>query len=390
MNSEPNEIKPFFPLGELYFYLTGDCNLRCRHCWIKPKYLLAGRSSSYLDKTLFAEIIAQAVGLGLSGVKLTGGEPLLHPQIADLIAIVQKGGLRLTIETNGTLCNREIAEKIASVENVFVSVSIDSPDQDIHEWIRGKKGCFFEAVAGVKNLVQFGVRPQIIMTIMHSNKDQLEPLVRLAESLGAGSVKFNILQPTARGEQMFADGEAVDIAELIKLGKWVDEELSKTTKLPLYYDVPLAFRSLKSMFSPKSGNGCHTCGIFRILGVLANGSYALCGIGETVPDLIFGDAAHDPLKNVWENSAVLNDIRAGLPAKLKGVCSECLLKHVCLGSCIAQNYYSNRDLWAPHWFCQEAYNRGLFPASRLRRPPENQPLQEKEKQLPEAKNSRYP
>jgi SynChlorMet cassette radical SAM/SPASM protein ScmF len=230
----------------------------------------------------------------------------------------------------------------------------------------GEKGCFADALAGVQNLVKAGLHPQIIMTIMKRNKDQIEPIVRLAESLGAGSVKFNILQPTARGEQMFAAGEAVDIAELISLGKWVGEELSKTTSLPLYYDQPLAFRSLKSMFNAKNGTGCHTCGIFGILGVLANGSYALCGIGETVPELVFGNAGHDSLKDVWGNSAVLKDIREGLPARLEGICSQCLLKNVCLGSCIAQNYYSNHNLWAPHWYCEEAYKRGLFPTSRLR------------------------
>jgi len=152
---------------------------------------------------------------------------------------------------------------------------------------------------------------------------------------------------------MFAAGETVGIPELISLGKWVE-------------DQPLAFRSLKSMFNAKNGTGCHTCGIFRILGVLANGSYALCGIGETVPELVFGNAAHDALKDVWEKTAVLNDIREGLPARLRGICAECVLKNVCLGSCIAQNFYSRHDLWAPFWFCEEAYKLGLFPASRLR------------------------
>jgi SynChlorMet cassette radical SAM/SPASM protein ScmF len=365
--SDPSlNTTPFYPLRELYFYLTSDCNLRCRHCWIAPHYLLADKSSSYLDPELFTGILDQAAPLGLSGVKFTGGEPLFHPRIADLIANVKKRGLRLVVETNGTLCSPEIAEKIASVGNVFVSVSIDAADPEVHEWIRGKKGCFAEAVAGVKNLVNAGLRPQIIMTIMRRNKDQIEPIVRLTESLGVGSVKFNILQPTARGEQMFAAGETVGIPELISLGKWVEGELSKTTRLPLYYDQPLAFRSLKSMFNAKNGTGCHTCGIFRILGVLANGSYALCGIGETVPELVFGNAAHDALKDVWEKTAVLNDIREGLPARLRGICAECVLKNVCLGSCIAQNFYSRHDLWAPFWFCEEAYKLGLFPASRLR------------------------
>ncbi|MBW6485876.1 MAG: SynChlorMet cassette radical SAM/SPASM protein ScmF [Syntrophobacterales bacterium] len=364
-NNEP-DVKPFYPLRQLYFYLTSDCNLRCRHCWIEPHYLPASQSSSYLDSALFTKILDQAGALGLNGVKFTGGEPLLHPRLSDLISAVQKRGLRLVVETNGTLCSSEIAEKIASVGNAFVSVSIDSIDPEVHEWVRGKKGCFDEAVAGIKNLVAAGLRPQIIMTVMQRNKDQLAQIVRMAEALGAGSVKFNIIQPTARGEQMFAAGETVDIAELILLGKWVDEELSATTSLSLYYDQPPAFRSLRRMFNAKTGDGCHTCGISGILGVLASGAYALCGIGETVSELVFGDAGQNSLKEVWETSPVLKDIRAGLPSRFRGICAECLLKNVCLGSCIAQNYYRDHDLWAPHWYCAEAYKQGLFPATRLR------------------------
>lgn len=362
------ETKPSYPLGELYFYLTADCNLRCRHCWIKPEYLASSQSSSCLDPALFSKILGQAVLLGLKRVKFTGGEPLFHPRIIDFIDAVRDRGLRLTIETNGTLCSQEIAEKIASVENAFVSVSIDAADPEIHEWVRGRKGCFAEATTGIGNLVRAGIHPQIIMTVMKRNREEIEPVVRLAESLQAGSVKFNVLQPTARGEQMFAEGQAVAIAELISLGRWVEETLSKTTRLPLYFDQPPAFRSLDSMFNAQHGLGCHTCGIFSILGVLADGHYALCGIGETVPELVFGDAAQDSLQDVWENSPVLNDIRSGLPAKLQGICSECLLKNVCLGSCIAQNYYSRHDLWAPHWFCEEAHKSGLFPTTRLRSP----------------------
>jgi SynChlorMet cassette radical SAM/SPASM protein ScmF len=360
-------ITPRYPLGELYFYLTADCNLRCRHCWIKPEYLAASTSSSCLAPALFSKILEQAVLLGLNRVKFTGGEPLFHPRILDLVDAVRDRGLRLTVETNGTLCSQEIADKIASVKNAFVSVSLDAADFEIHEWIRGKKGCFAETLTGIVNLVRAGIHPQIIMTVMKRNQGEMEEVVRLAESLGAGSVKFNVLQPTARGKQMFAEGQALDIAVLFSLGKWAEKDLSKTTSLPLYFDQPPAFRSLDSMFNAHNGLGCHTCGIFSILGVLASGHYALCGIGETVPELIFGDAARNSLRDVWENSPVLNDIRTGLPAKLKGICSECLLKNICLGSCIAQNYYNRHDLWAPHWYCEEARLRGLFPISRLQK-----------------------
>ncbi len=179
-----------YPLNQIYFYLTEGCNLRCRHCWIAPKYQSKKASYPALDLDLFKSIIEQARPLGLTGVKLTGGEPLLHPEINEILEHIQTVDLRLTVETNGVLCTAELAEKMAACKGPFVSVSLDGTDSVTHEWVRGVEGCFDEAIDGLRNLVNAGFRPQLIMTIMRHNKDQVASVVRLAERLGAGSVKF--------------------------------------------------------------------------------------------------------------------------------------------------------------------------------------------------------
>jgi SynChlorMet cassette radical SAM/SPASM protein ScmF len=353
-----------YPLNQIYFYLTEGCNLRCRHCWIAPKYQGEGNSYPALDLDLFKSIIEQAKPLGLTRVKLTGGEPLLHPKIKEILEYIQTQDLSLTVETNGVLCTAKLASKIADCKNPFVSVSLDGADSPTHEWVRGVEGCFNEAIDGLKNLVSAGLRPQVIMTIMRHNKGQMEPIVRLAESLGAGSVKFNIVQPTARGEKLHDSGEALDIEELVNLGKWVENSLSNSTNVNLSFGHPMAFRPLGKMFG-ENGDGCGVCGIMSVLGVLANGSYALCGIGETVPDLVFGHAAKDSLEDIWAQTPILLELREGLPNRLEGICGDCLMKGICLGSCVAQNYYSNKSIWAPFWFCQGACDRGLLPETRV-------------------------
>ncbi len=353
-----------YPLNQIYFYLTEGCNLRCRHCWIAPKYQSGDNSYPVLDLDLFMSIIEQAKHLGLTGVKLTGGEPLLHPQIKEILEYIRTEDLRLTVETNGVLCTPELASKMAECKNTFVSVSLDGVDAGTHEWVRGVTGCFEEAMEGIRSLVEVGFRPQIIMSLMRHNKDQMEQIVRLAESVGAGSVKFNVVQPTARGEKLHESGEALNIEELVELGKWVEDTLSAKTNTSIYHSHPMAFRPLGKMFGA-NGDGCSVCGVLGILGVLADGSYALCGIGETVPDLIFGHATENSLGDIWNNTPVLLELRRGLPHGLKGICGDCLMKEMCLGSCIAQNYYRNQTIWAPNWYCQVAHDRGLFPDSRI-------------------------
>lgn len=353
-------------MSMIYFYLTEGCNLKCRHCWMNPKFQDSGRHFAYLDPALFRSIIRQGRPLGLTSVKLTGGEPLLHPELKDILAAVKDEGVRLIVESNGVLCTEDIARALKeSCDDVFVSVSLDGVDAATHDWMRGVKGSFVAALEGIRKLVHAGVTTQIIMTLVKRNAGQIEGMVRLAESLGVESVKFNLLQPTERGEMMHEAGQALSIEELVRLGKWVESTLALSTSLRIDYGHPLAFRPLGAMFA-KHGDGCGRCGLLSMIGVLPDGSYALCGIGESLPEMVFGHAARDSFESVWRESSVLNEIRAGMPNKLEGICAECLLKAHCLGSCIAQNYYSRRQLWAPFWFCEQAEASGLFPPSRKR------------------------
>jgi SynChlorMet cassette radical SAM/SPASM protein ScmF len=358
-------------INTLYFYLTEGCNLACRHCWMGPRFDATGSHYPTLPVELFETAIREAKPLGLSCVKLTGGEPLLHPHFTRLLEIVRREELSLTIETNGLLCTPEIAAEIAKSPNRFVSVSIDGTDAATHEWVRGVPGSFEAARQAVRNLVAAGIRPQVIFTVMRHNAGQVDAIVRMGEELGAHSVKFNIVQPTARGENLHESQETLHIADLIKLGRYVEEELAPKAKLKVLIDFPRAFRALHGI---ARGDGCGTCGIFGILGVIAGGHYALCGIGEQVPDLVFGEVGKDRLEEIWRENAILKALREGLPERLEGVCGRCLMKRSCLGQCVAQNYYRKGSLLAPNWFCEKAEEAGLFPASRLGTRPAQSPL----------------
>jgi len=358
-NTQPAGMRT---INTLYFYLTEGCNLACRHCWMGPRFETIDKHHATLPVELFETAIREAKPLGLSGVKLTGGEPLLHPNFKTLLEIVRREDLRLTVETNGLLCTPEISAEIAKCPNRSVSISLDGTDAATHDWIRGVPGSFDAARQAVRNLVATGTKPQIIFSLMRKNVDQVDDMVRMAEELGASSLKFNVVQPTARGEKLHEAQEALTIAHLIEVGRYVEQVLAPQAKVDIFFHHPHAFKNLKRI---ASGNGYGACGIFGILGVIASGHYALCGIGEQVPDLIFGAVGEANLEDVWRDNAILKALREGLPERLEGVCGLCLMKEQCLGACVAQNYYSKGTLWAPYWFCEQANNAGLFPASRL-------------------------
>ena len=353
-----------YPLSQIYFYMTEGCNLKCRHCWIEPKFQASGNNKwPSIEFDLFKDICYQGRELGMNSVKLTGGEPLINPDIDKILDFIYEEKFRLTIETNGIELTPEICEKIARCEGTFISISLDGSTAEEHEWVRGVPGCFEAALQGARNLVAVGIRPQFIMSIMKRNAHQIEDIIELARKENAESVKYNLVTPTARGEQMHEAGETLSIEELIRIGKWVEDELQPKYKdVRLHYSHPVAFKPFGKMFERPLGR----CGIFGIIGVLGNGKYALCGIGETVPELVFGDARKDKLADVWNNNQVLNDIRKGLPKDLNGICGDCLVKNKCLGSCVAMNYYRHHDLFAPFWYCEEALKAGLFPKTRIK------------------------
>ncbi len=349
------------PLATLYAYLTQGCNLACGHCW-----LAAGRGGGGAGRTLPAQTLAGAIRearpLGLKGVKLTGGEPLLHPRIDEILELVAGAGLELVLETNGVLCTPELAARIALVSERSVSVSLDGADAATHDAARGVRGAFDGAVRGVQALAAAGTPPQIVMTVLRANMAQLADLVSLAERIGASSVKFNLVQPSGGGARLHAQGAVPGVAEILALGGLVEQDLALRTPLPLAFDVPQAFRSLRRLAAEDGGDSCR---ILSVLGLLPGGEYALCGVGELAPQLVFGRAGVDGLDRVWREAPLLLELREGLPTRLEGVCRRCLMRESCLGSCLAQNFLAGGSLWGPYWFCAAAERQALFPLSRL-------------------------
>lgn len=350
------------PLHTYYVYLTGGCNLACQHCYLAPIYQADGGTGGHMDFDLLVLAVEEGLPLGLHGVKLTGGEPLLHPEFIRIVDFLKDQNLEITIETNGTLLTKEIAVHLREKNALRqISISLDGSTKEIHDAFRGVKGSFEKTCRGIHNLVEVGYRPQVIMSVHAGNAHDIETYVHFAESLGASSIKFNLVQPTGRGESMKKRGKLLEIQEVINLGNWVEKHLQKQVSMPLLFSWPLAFRSINRL---RAGEG--KCNIFNILGILSSGHLAMCGVGTHVPELCYGMLGKDSVRDVWINNTRLLELRKKLPQELEGVCSQCLFKGNCMGYCVADNYSSTKSLSAAFWFCQSAYELGLFPESRIR------------------------
>lgn len=349
---------PSYPLASLYLYLSDQCNLFCRHCWISPGFSQSATNGIPLEH--LKKTILEAKTIGLQSVKLTGGEPLLYRHINALLTFLAGEGIAVIIETNGTLFDRHILETLQSCQVDQISVSLDAATKTIHDEIRGVKECFDRALDGLRLLSEYGFSFQIIMTLQRKNSQEIQALVSLAKELGAGSLKINHLVPCGRGKEVFRNRENLRPDELILLYQTVERERSSHGDLDVIFDLPVALRSIEDI----KRRGTIECNILNILGILASGDFSICGIGQTIDELRMGNLYQNSIVDVWENNRILVDLRESLPRQLKGVCGVCLFKFQCLGACRANAYALNKDLYAPYFLCQETYDSGRFPVSR--------------------------
>ncbi len=351
-------------LFTFYLYITNDCNLACRHCWITPGFVNGKPSTGdCLDLDLLKLAVKEGKELGLSNAKLTGGEPVLHPRFIEIVDYLSAEKIRLTMETNGTMITADLANHLKNNTTMwFVSVSLDSPDARKHDRFRGVEGAFAKSIKGIDHLVKAGFQPQIIMSPYHDNLNEVEALTQFAVKIGAGSVKFNPVAPTGRGKIMQKQGEILGYDEIIELVRFVRGELQERTSIPLYISIPPALASITEIL--REGRAGGECRILNILGILGDGGMALCGIGRNVPELCFGKLGRDDLKNVWFSHPTLVRIRRELNGKFPGICGNCVHAKRCLTHCAALNYERTGKLLSPNYLCEEAEFRNEFPASR--------------------------
>ena len=312
-------------------------------------------------------MVSEAKALGLQNVKITGGEPLLYGELPSFLRFLNDEGLVVYIETNGTLMDRDVIGYFKSANVQQVSVSVDAASENIHDDIRGVQGSFQRTLEGLRLLAEADVNSQIMMTLQRKNRMEIPGVIRLSDELGIGSLKINHLVPTGRGKNAFARGENLSLEELIRLYRMMEEKYPKPEHLDIIFDLPLAFRSIEAI---KRG-GTRECRILNILGVLANGDFSICGIGQTTPELRMGNIDSDSVSDIWQNNPILNDLRQSLPSKLKGICHDCIFKFQCLGACRANAYSLTGDFYAPYFLCQRLFDAGLFPSSRRISPGEN-------------------
>jgi MoaA/NifB/PqqE/SkfB family radical SAM enzyme len=138
------------------FTITNACNLRCRMCgqWSEEGYIrsVKANQNNLLRLSDWKRLTDEIADHQISSVILRGGETFLYPNIIELMEYIGSKGIFMSIDTNGTLL-KKYASDIVRLGNIHITISVDGPE-DIHDEVRGMKGCFKKAKEGIEHLIE--------------------------------------------------------------------------------------------------------------------------------------------------------------------------------------------------------------------------------------------
>jgi MoaA/NifB/PqqE/SkfB family radical SAM enzyme len=183
----------------LQVHTTRHCNLFCRHCYSDS----GPKARESVASGLVEPLIGDAVELGYRVLNLSGGEPLIDPNLRHWIGVARAAGMQTQLVTNGMLVTPEIARWIAA-EVDLVAVSIDGPP-DLHNALRGSPAAFEGMERGVALLAEAGARFGLIHTAREETLAELRWLFGWAAAKGAALVQLHPLERGGRAADMAAD-----------------------------------------------------------------------------------------------------------------------------------------------------------------------------------------
>jgi heme b synthase len=363
-------VRAAHPWPRLVFWeTTAACNLRCSHC--RRTEVLDELSPDELSTREAERLVDELSGWGRAILVLSGGEPLLRPDIFHLMSYAAEKGLVVALATNGTLVDADVARRVRESGVDRVSVSLDGADESTHDAFRRLPGSFRSALAGIQALGAEGVPLQINVTVAKHNADQLDEMVGLAKRLGAVALHLFLLVPVGCGMEI-AEEQTLRADAYEDTLNWLYETERREPGLQLRATcAPHYFRVVRQRQaaqaegddpSPRAtlghpgvgGDGGERGALHAATrGCLAG--TGVCFVSHTgkvygcgYMPIEAGDVRRAPLAEIWQASELFAQLRD--LGGLKGKCGRCGYGRVC-GGCRARAYGSTGDYLAEEPFC---------------------------------------
>jgi len=339
--------------------VTRRCNLRCVHCYSQSEDRgYSGELSLNEGKSLIDDL----AGFGSPVILFSGGEPLIRPDILDLIRYATQQGRRAVLSTNGTLITAAVAEKLKDIGLSYVGISLDGL-QETHDAFRGFSGTFARVMAAIKNCQDVGLKVGLRFTINKRNFKDIPGIFDLVEEKRIPRICFYHLVYAGRGTDLIKEDldhdrtrEVVDLildrtrmlhdkgqpVEVLTVDNHAD---GPYTYMRLMKEDPKRAAEVLQLLQMNEGNNS------------GRGIGCVSWDGSVHADQFwrhhsFGNVRQRPFSEIWTDPS--DELLMKLKEKkkhVKGRCAKCRWLDICGGNFRVRAEAISGDVWAPDPAC---------------------------------------
>lgn len=321
--------------------IIDNCPLQCTYCIADASEIQP--ELNMLSFSKIKELLDESKSLGARILTLTGGEPILHPNIFDIIKYAYDIGFyKVLTSTKATLITKDVALKLRQAGLKEIQVSIDSNDAEIYEKLVGKTNTYSKMIQGLYNLMYFGFNVQVKAVVTINNINYVPQLCEDMLYNGVHNISAEIVIPTGKAvkDMMPSQTQINNLEDKLKI---IQE------KRNLNYEI-LKYREF--------GKPGKCSGAISSIAIFSNGDVALCErirplLGK-IDEIKLGNIYKDTLTEIWVSEKI-NIFR-----KLKNdsdTCKQCDQVKYCLGGCILNSWVKFNTWNAPDPLCSKVYEK---------------------------------
>ncbi|SOZ61682.1 nitrite reductase heme d1 biosynthesis protein [Cupriavidus taiwanensis] len=346
---------PRQPAGPVVIWnLIRRCNLNCRHCYATSADT---DFKGELDTAEALNVLGQLREARVPALILSGGEPLLRPDLYEIARHARALGFHLSLSSNGTLLDAGHAARLAAAGFDYVGVSLDGLPAT-HDRFRRSDGAFAQALAGLRTARAAGLRVGVRMTLTEANAAQLPELVALAEREGIDKFYLSHFNYAGRARTHRADDarHARTRAALDWLfdhvwhrarhghaGDFVTGNNDADGVYLLYWIASRFPHRVADMRQRLERWGGNATGV---------GVANIDNLGNVHPDTMWwhvtlGNVRQRPFGEIWADRAdPLMACLASTPRPLQGRCAGCTHRAICNGNTRVRAFALTGNPWA--------------------------------------------